>query len=98
MEGFDKTLFEIYREAEFNRRYKVVYFTELGNHARDEEIPQVLSGEHLYDGFLSGWRKEEAKGLIEEFLKRLNNGEEIPPQDIGQALEPYLEVASGEIK
>ena len=30
-----KVMFEIYREAEFSGRYKVVYFTELGEHDKE---------------------------------------------------------------
>ncbi|HLG18594.1 MAG TPA: hypothetical protein VI895_02120 [Bdellovibrionota bacterium] len=91
MQGWDKTMFEIYREAEFNRRYHVIYFTELGNHDRDEEIPKAVTAEHVFDGFLSGWRKEEAKYLIEQLLTRLNQGETLSPNDIRQTLKPYLE-------
>lgn len=91
MQGFDKTMFEIYREAEFNRRYCVIYFTELGNHDRDDEIPKALMGDNLFDGFLSGWRKDEAKFKIEEILERLNKGETVTRDEIESTLKPYLE-------
>ena len=91
MEGFDKTMFEIYREGDFNRRFRVVYFTELGNKTRESEINKAMLGDHIYDGFLSGWRKDEAKSKIEDILSRLNEGQEIPAQEISKVLQPYLE-------
>jgi len=33
-----KVMFEIYREADFGARYKVVYFTELGEHDKETEM------------------------------------------------------------
>jgi len=84
-------MFEIFREAEFNRRYHVIYFTELGNHDRDEEIPRAVMADHVFDGFLSGWRKDEAKFHIDGILARLNRGEEVSKEDIRSTLKPYLE-------
>ena len=34
----DQVMFEIYREAGYDRRFKVVYFTELNEHNRETEI------------------------------------------------------------
>src|SRR5262245_6556955 len=92
MEGFyEKTLFEIYRDGEFNRRYKVVYFSELSHHQRDEEFPKALMGDHYFDGFLTGFRKDEAKTKIDEILDRLNAGERLDPKEVATILKPYLE-------
>ena len=45
----DKVMFEIYREPDFNRAYRVVYFTELGEHNKEYEINRALAGEHFYE-------------------------------------------------
>lgn len=71
----EKVMFEIYREADFNRRYRVVYYTELTEHNREHEINHALDGEHVMDGFLRNWRRDEAKAVIAAALARWNNGE-----------------------
>ncbi len=86
----DKVMFEIYREPDFNRAYRVVYFTELGEHNKEYEINRALSGEHFYDGFIRNYRKDEAKQIIEGLLRRLNDGEDLTPQDFEAALAAYL--------
>ena len=40
----DKIMFEIYREAEYDRKFRVVYFTELDDHFVIE-IGSVIGGE-----------------------------------------------------
>ena len=85
----DRIMFEIYREASYDRRYRVVYFTELNDHNRETEINRALAGEHLYDGFFRSFRKEEAKRIIEDAVGRLNQGSEIELQALAEALAPY---------
>ncbi len=85
-----KIMFEIYREASYNRRYKVVYFTELGDHNKEGEINRALAGDHVFDGYLNDARKEEAKVVIDQTLDRLNSGERVAPEDIATELAPYL--------
>ncbi len=85
----DKVMFEIYREPDYNRAYRVVYFTELHEHNKEYEINRALSGEHFYDGFIRNYRKEEAKKIIEELLRRLNAGEDITPDVFEKALAEY---------
>lgn len=87
-----KVLFEIYREGSYNRRYRVVYFTELGDHNRDTEINRALAGEHYYDGFIRNWRKDEAKAVIADWVSRLNKGEELDSADLEAALREYIPV------
>jgi hypothetical protein len=84
-----KVLFEIYREKTYNLRYKVVYYTELGDHNRDHEISRALAGEHYYDGFIKNWRKDEAKAVIAAWVDRLNQGEELDPDELAAALQEY---------
>ena len=81
-----KVLFEIYRENNYNRRYKVVYYTELGDHNREHEINRALAGEHYFDGFIKNWRKEEAKAIIAAWVERLNGGEALDPSELAAAL------------
>ena len=85
-----KLMFEIYREAAFSGRYKVVYFTELGEHDKETEIADAMRGEHVFDGFLLHRDRNEAKLLVEQLLERLNRGEAVTASDFEQALQPYL--------
>ncbi|MGH9649475.1 MAG: hypothetical protein ACRD3I_03280 [Terriglobales bacterium] len=90
----DKVMFEVYRETQYSGKYKVVYFTELGDHNREFEINRALAGEHFCDGFLKNHGKDEAKDVIEGLLKRLNEGEKITPQQFEAALQPYAPPAA----
>lgn len=90
MRDSDKVMFEIYREESYNRRFKVVYFTELNEHNKETEINRALAGEHFLDGFLSNVRKDEARAIIERALERLNNGEPVRPEELERELAAYL--------
>ncbi|MFH1277492.1 MAG: hypothetical protein ABIK65_03825 [Candidatus Eisenbacteria bacterium] len=81
-----KIMFEIYREEEYGRRYRVVYFTELGDHNKETEINRALAGRHFHDGFIREKRKEEAKEIIEAFLRRLNDGETPSAEELARTL------------
>jgi hypothetical protein len=85
----DRIMFEIYREASYDRRYRMVYFTELNDHNRESEINRALAGEHLYDGFIRSFRKDEAKRIIEQAVAQLNQGHAINLQALAEALAPY---------
>ena len=84
----DKVMFEVYRES-FSGKYKVVYFTELQDHNKEWEINRALAGEHFYDGFIRNYRKEQAKALIQELLNRMNDGEQITPDEFEAAIREY---------
>jgi hypothetical protein len=86
----DKVMFEIYRETEYTGRYRVVYFTELEDHNKESEINHALAGEHVYDGFIRNFKKEEAKQIIGEIVERLNGGERVDPQEIERALGDHI--------
>ena len=86
----DKVMFEIYREAAYTGKYRVVYFTELNEHNKEYEINRAMSGEHFYDGFIKNYRKDEAKEIIDGLLTRLNNGERIDPQEVERALGEHM--------
>jgi hypothetical protein len=83
-------MFEVYREASYNRRYKVVYFTELNEQNKEYEIARAMAGEHFFDGFLNELRKDEAKAIIDRTLERLNNGEAVSPKELERELAGYL--------
>ena len=85
-----KVMFEIYREANYGGRYKVVYFTELGEHDKETEIADAMRGERVFDGFLLHRERNQAKQVVDEILDRLNNGEPVNQNTIEQQLQPYL--------
>ncbi len=85
----DKVMFEIYREAEYSGRYKVVYFTELNEHNKETEINRALAGEHFFDGFIRDFGKDQAKRVIDGLVSRLNAGERLRPEDVEEALREY---------
>jgi thiaminase len=86
----DKVMFEIYREAAYTGKYRVVYYTELNENNKEWEINRALSGEHFYDGFIKNYRKDEAKDIVDAILKRLNDGEKLTAADIESALTEFI--------
>jgi hypothetical protein len=90
MRAAEKIMFEVYRERSYNQRYKVVYFTELGDHNKETEINRALAGDHFFDGFLSEAQKEDAKAVIDRVLGRLNEGESLKPEDLQAELAGFL--------
>ncbi len=86
----DKVMFEIYRDPTWSGRYRVVYFTELTDHNREQEFNQALRGEHFFDGFLSNHGKNEAKQAINQLLERLNAGESLDREEVERVLKPYM--------
>lgn len=85
-----KVMFEIYRDTSSTGQYKVVYFTELGEHDKDTEIAEAMRGEHVFDGFLLHRDRQEAKQVVEQILGELNRGEVADPATIEEKLKPYL--------
>ena len=85
-----KVMFEIYREAEYGQHFKVVYFTELGEHDKEDEINNAMRGQHVFDGFLLHRERNTAKQVVDELLKRMNSGEQIDEASIRETLQPYL--------
>jgi hypothetical protein len=85
----DKIMFEIYREAIYSGRYRVVYFTELQDHNKETEINRAMAGEHFCDGFIRNYRKEQAKASIDRILERLNSGERLTPEDVERELQAF---------
>ncbi len=86
MAAADKTMFEIYREADYGRQYRVVFFTDLDEHNKENEINRAMAGEHFFDGFLVNLRKEAGKAKLAELVARMNRGEALSPADIEREL------------
>jgi hypothetical protein len=86
----DRTMFEIYREAGYGRQFRVVYFTELDEHNKQQEIDRALAGEHVYDGFLTDLRKDAGKAKVAEIVQRLNEGEKFGATEIEAHLEGLM--------
>ena len=85
-----KVMFEIYRDAALTGQYKVVYFTELGEHDKDTEIGDAMRGEHVFDGFLLHRERQEGKQAVQAILEQLNKGETVDASTIQERLKPYL--------
>jgi hypothetical protein len=68
----------------------VVYFTELQDHNKETEINHAMAGEHLFDGFIKNFGKDEAKEIIDGLLSRLNSGETFEAAEIEGALGEHL--------
>jgi len=88
----EKIMFEVYREADFGRKYCVVYFTELTEHNKEAEINAAMAGEHFYDGFIKNVCSNAAKQVIDNFLHRLNAGEAVSYEELESALMPFVAV------
>jgi len=85
----DKVMFEIYREPE-DGQYHVVYFTELDEHNREDAINDAMRGEHVFDGYLRNYSKQEGKRSVEAILARLNSGQTIEPSEMARELKPFM--------
>jgi hypothetical protein len=85
-----KIMFEVYREGGYDRRYRVVYFTELNDHNRDTELNRCLGGESFLSGYLAEASRKEGRAVISSALKRLNDGEPLAPDDLREELQPHL--------
>jgi len=85
-----KIMFEVYRERGYDRRYRVVYFTDLNDHDRDRELDRCLAGESFLSGYLAEASRKEARAVIGRALARLNDGDELTPDGLAAELEPHL--------
>ena len=85
-----RIMFEIYREPEDHGCYRVVYFTELGEHERELEIGNALRGNHVFDGYILSRNRWEAKQAIGRILDELNNGSVMGANEIERELKPFV--------
>ena len=86
----DKIMFEVYREPGFNRRYHVVYFTELGEDERDATIDAAMSGVPFLDGFIKAADGAAARTVIQDFIANLNEGATGTREELARLLAPFL--------
>jgi hypothetical protein len=85
-----RIMFEIYRESADDGCYRVIYFTELGEHERETEIGNALRGDHIFDGFILSREGARAKRAVLRILERLNSGEAVDALDMERELKPFL--------
>lgn len=85
-----RVMFEIYRDAEDAGKYRVVYFTELGEHERELEIAAAFRGDHVFDGFILTRERVQAKRTINALLDRLNSGEPVTQAEMARELGPFM--------
>lgn len=76
MEESDKTMFEIYREGDYNRQYRSILYTDLEEHARDREIAKAAGGDTVLSGFLRDDTKDAGRAAIEAIVDELNDLDE----------------------
>ena len=86
----DKIMFEIFQEAGFNRRYRVVYFTELEEAERDETIDAAMAGVPFFNGFIKATDGATAKSVILDFVACLNQGVAGTREELAGLLAPFL--------
>ncbi len=87
----DKTMFEIYREGDFNKKFRVIYFTELDEHNKEAEINHALLGDPVFSGFLRDDMKSQGREIIENMIKEMNeSGEAFGEDDISEKLKLCL--------
>jgi len=86
----DKIMFEIYKDTLYNKNYRVVFYTELNEHNKHTEISRAQVGEHYFDGFIKDYKKNESKKIIEDIVNELNDGKEIPINEVKDRLKDYL--------
>ena len=86
-----KSMFEIYRQKDFNRKFKLIIYTELNEHNKEAEINRAMDGESVFDGFLKDSKKEEAKKILKEILDEMNKKEEaLSESEIKEKLAEFL--------
>jgi transcription termination factor NusB len=85
----DKIMFEIYRDKLYNEKFHVVYYTELNENNKHVEINRALAGTSYFDGFIKDFRKEEAKQIIDDIVKQLNDGVIVNKEEIKDKLKEF---------
>lgn len=67
-----KTMFEIYREGDYNRHFRYIFYTELEEHGREKEISRAAAGHPVFSGFFADEHKEAARREVEAIIDELN--------------------------
>ncbi len=89
-----KTMFEIYRETDYNRAFRYVFFTDLDEHNRGKEIARAAAGETVFSGFIADDRKPAARDAVEAIVDELNAMDEadagLPTPEFQRRLAAFL--------
>ena len=76
MAADERTMFEIFREGDYNRAFHYIFYTDLEEHARDDQIAKAANGETVFSGFLDDTQKEAARAIVESIVDELNDMDE----------------------
>jgi hypothetical protein len=99
MAADERTMFEIYRESDYNRAFHCIFYTELDEHVRDAEIAKAAAGETIYTGFVADERKEQARQTVLTIVDELNDMDEdeagLSTEEIERRLAEFLVAAPG---
>lgn len=89
MKPDSKVMFEIFREGGPEGPFRVIYYTELNDMERDEEIERAMNGEHVFDGFLPAGHRD-AKAQVSRLIEQLNRGASLSTGQIKTQLAGVL--------
>jgi hypothetical protein len=94
MAADDRTMFEIYRETDYNRAFRCIFYTELDEHGRDDEIARAANGETVFTGYIDDRHKAEAREIVDAIVDELNAMDEdtaaMPVAEIERRLAKVL--------
>ncbi|HWB73481.1 MAG TPA: hypothetical protein VG755_00970 [Nannocystaceae bacterium] len=90
MAADDRTMFEIYRETDYNRSFHYIFYTDLDEHEREREIAKAANGETVFTGYIDDTRKESARALIEAIVDELNDSDDDAPSLSNDAIRTRL--------
>jgi hypothetical protein len=90
----DKTMFEIYRERDYNRDFQYIFYTTLEEHSRNQAITKAAAGDTVFHGFLADDKLEAAQAAVEAIVDDLNDMDEdsagITGDEVRRRLGAYL--------
>ncbi len=90
----DKTMFEIYRERDYNRSFQYIFYTTLEEHSRNQAIAKAAAGDTIFHGFIADSTLEAARAEIESIVDELNTMDEesagIADDEVKRRLGAYL--------
>ena len=90
MAADDRTMFEIYRETDYNRSFHYIFYTDLDEHEREREIAKAANGQTVFTGYIDDTRKEAARALIEAIVDELNESDDDTPSLSNDAIRTRL--------
>ena len=80
-----KVMFEIFRE-QHHGNYRVVYYTELCEHEKEDALNEAMNGVTVFSGYLLYRERDRARVMVDEVLARLNAGETLSETEIESRL------------